>query len=71
MEHTTTTNSLFWRVAALVIHIILNIVIVTRLTDFDLTGSWLIFFGFLILLLLLIFLFIKHVLSFIYFIKNK
>lgn len=71
MEQRTKTNSLFFRVAALIIHTILNIVIVSKLTDFDLTGSWLGFFGFLILLLLLIFLFIKHLLSFIYFIKNN
>jgi membrane protein YdbS with pleckstrin-like domain len=71
MEHKTKTNSVFWRSAAIIIHIILNIIIVTRLTDFDLTGSWLIFIGFLLLLLVLIFLFIKHLLSFLYFLKNN
>ena len=71
MEQRTTTNGLLWRVAALIIHVLLNIIIITRLTDYDLTGSWLAFTGFLIVVLLLVFLFIRHLVSFIYFIKNK
>ena len=64
-------NSLFLRVGALLAHVILNIVIVAYATDYDVSGSWLAFIGFLILLFILLALFLKHLISFIQFIKTK
>jgi hypothetical protein len=68
---TKTTDQIFVRTALLLVHIILNIVVITRLTDFDLTGSWLVFTGFILLVFILLFLFIRHFLSFFQFLKNK
>ena len=72
MEHNSTfVNSMITRIAAIIVHALINIIIISRLTDYDLTGSWLSFFGFVLLLLILFFLFIKHLVSVIHFIKNK
>jgi LPXTG-motif cell wall-anchored protein len=64
-------NNLFIRVAAFLLHIVLNAVIVAYVTNYDISGSWLSFIGFLLLALLLLFLFIRHLISFIQFIKTK
>jgi uncharacterized MAPEG superfamily protein len=64
-------NDFVLRTAALLLHAAANIFIVTYLFKYDITGSWVFFIGFITLLLLLLFLFIKHLLSYIYFIKNK
>jgi hypothetical protein len=68
---TKTLNNFILRLIAIILHAILNFVAVNYLTNFDLTGSWLIFIGFILVLFVFFLLFIKHLLSFIYFIKNK
>ena len=64
-------NDFVLRTTALILHAAANIIIVTYLFNYDITGSWVFFIGFIALLLLLLFLFIKHLLSYIYFIKTK
>ena len=67
---TRATNTLIFRIAVLIVHALLNVIVVTSLLDYDLTGSWLVFAGFVLLLLVLAILFIRHLLSFISFIKK-
>jgi hypothetical protein len=64
-------NTFFFRIGALLLHALLNIIMVSWLTNYDITGSWLAVTGFLCLLFLLAILFIKHLLSFIQYIKTK
>jgi len=64
-------NNTILRVGALFIHVIVNIVIVAYVTRYDISGSWLSFAGFMVLLFILLIAFIKHLISFISFIKTK
>lgn len=64
-------NAFVLRTVALVLHAVANIIVITLLFNYDITGSWIFFIGFIAILLLLLFLFIKHLLSYIYFIKTK
>ncbi|HKO79267.1 MAG TPA: hypothetical protein VJU78_02690, partial [Chitinophagaceae bacterium] len=61
----------FIRTAALLLHALINFLLVSWLVNFDITGKWAFFIGFLIILLVLLYFFIKHIVSFIYFIKTK
>lgn len=58
------------RAGAILLHAAANFLLITWLTNFDITGSWLTLAGFIVLLALLLLLFIKHILSFIYFLKT-
>ncbi|HEU4634418.1 MAG TPA: hypothetical protein VFS22_10555 [Flavisolibacter sp.] len=64
-------DSFIIRVAALLAHAFLNIVIVSYLTNLDISGSWLRVSVFLIILFILLVLFIKHFISFINYLKTK
>jgi hypothetical protein len=64
-------NKLLIRAGALVLHAAANFFLVTYLTNFDITGSWLAIAGFIIVMGVLLVLFIKHILSFLYFVKTK
>ena len=64
-------NKLFIRVGALLAHVLLNVVLVTYATNYDITGSWLLTALFSLFLFLLLTLFIWHLLSFIKFIKTN
>jgi hypothetical protein len=64
-------NTLSVRTAAIIIHAIANFLLVTYLLAIDITGSWLYFIGFILIIALLLYLFIKHLVSYIYFIKIK
>lgn len=64
-------DNLLLRVVALLLHIVANFLLITWLTDFDITGSWLATGGFICLLAILLVLFIWHILKFLLFIKNK
>jgi hypothetical protein len=64
-------NSIFLRVAALLLHAVANFVLVNYLVNFDIAGKWVYFIGFIVLLLILIYFFIRHIVSFVYFIKTK
>ncbi len=64
-------NALLLRTAAIVLHAAANFLFVTFLLNYDISGSWLAFLGFIVLLLFLLFLFLKHALSYIYFLKTK
>jgi hypothetical protein len=64
-------NSLFIRSAALLLHALVNFLLVNWLVNFDITRKWIFFIGFVIALLALLYFFIKHIVSFIYFIKTK
>lgn len=63
-------NSILYRTVALVMHAVLNLVIVSYLVRLDTTGSWVNFTAFIAAMLVLLILFIKHLVSFIYFIKS-
>lgn len=63
-------NSILYRTVALVMHAVLNLVIISYLVRFDTTGSWVNFTAFIAAMLVLLILFIKHLVSFIYFIKS-
>ena len=64
-------NHLIVRLGALLGHALLNIIIVSYATGFDIAGSWLAVTGFFLLLFLLFVLFVKHLISFINYIKTK
>jgi hypothetical protein len=64
-------DHIFVRIGAILAHILLNIIIISYATSYDISGSWLTATGFFLLAFLLLVLFIKHLLSFINFIKNK
>jgi hypothetical protein len=64
-------NTTFLRTFLLLLHAAANFLLVTWLVDFDITGSWIRFIGFIVLLLALLYFFIRHVLSYIYFLKTK
>jgi LPXTG-motif cell wall-anchored protein len=65
-----TMNNLIFRTAAIIFHALLNVFIVSYLTGYDITGSWFRFIGFLLVLFFLLFFFIRHILSYIHFIKS-
>lgn len=65
-------NSLFVRTTAILLHAVLNFLLVNFfVSTYDLTGKWVLFIGFILFLLLLLYFFIKHIVSYIYFIKTK
>ena len=64
-------NNLIIRASALLIHILVNVILITWLMQSDLTGSWLTFAGFILLLLVLFYLLVIHLISFFQFIKTK
>ncbi|MBC6490366.1 hypothetical protein ACFSQD_08595 [Flavihumibacter stibioxidans] len=64
-------NNIFWRVTALFLHAMGNIIAGSYLTSFDITGSWLYVSIFVLVMILLLFLFITHLFSFIKYIKTN
>ncbi len=64
-------NQFALRTVLIILHAAANFILITILLDYDISGSWVRFIGFIALALLLLFLFIKHLLSYIYFIKTK
>lgn len=70
-QKTKTLRPLILRLLAVILHALLNFIAVSYLLDFDITGSWLVFIGFVLLVFLLVSLFLRHVISFIQFIKNQ
>ena len=73
MKPTTTKklNTFVLRIAAIVIHAILNFIAISYLVNYDITGSWIKFIGFTLLVFLLFYLFLIHLVSFINFLKHK
>ena len=63
-------NSLIWRSTALLLHAAANFFLISYLFRYDITGSWLYFIGFIAIALILLYLFIRHLVSYIYFIKK-
>jgi hypothetical protein len=63
-------NRLFWRTSLILAHAIANFILISMLFRYDITGSWLLFFGFIIIALVLFYLFVRHLVSYIYFIKK-
>ncbi|MCW3073393.1 MAG: hypothetical protein JWP69_462 [Flaviaesturariibacter sp.] len=64
-------NRLLLKLVLLLLHAFVNFVIISWLVNFDITGSWLTVAGFVLLVLALIVFFIRHLVSFYYFIKTK
>lgn len=63
-------NTLLLRMGALLLHAFLNFIFISWLFKFDITGSWIAFGGFFLLLFVLLIVFIKHLVSFINYIKS-
>jgi hypothetical protein len=70
-QYNQNMNNSLLRLALLLGHIMLNVVVVAWLTTYDITGSWISFLVFIAMMLLLLFFFIRHLLLFIQFLKNK
>ena len=68
---TKTFNSFVLRVAAIIIHAILNFIAISYMVNFDITGSWIKFIGFTLVVFAMFYLFLLHIVSFIHFVKNK
>lgn len=64
-------NTLFLRTTAILLHAAANFIVVSWLMGFDISAKWLSFTGFIIVLLALLYLFIRHIVSFIYFLKTR
>ena len=64
-------NHLLFRLAALLLHAVLNFILLSYLMDYDITGSWLKVVGFVLLIFMLLIAFIVHLLSFIKLIKTR
>jgi hypothetical protein len=64
-------NKLLLRVILISVHIFLNFILISYLMSFDVTGSWVKFSLFILLVISLLILFIKHLISFILFLKSK
>ncbi|MCE3282436.1 MAG: hypothetical protein K0Q66_1173 [Chitinophagaceae bacterium] len=64
-------NTILFRVGLLLLHILLNVVVVSYLTRFDLTGSWLALTAFVLLLFFMLALLIRHIISFINYAKHN
>ena len=64
-------NNSYLRFFVLVLHALANVAVIAFFTNFDLTGNWFAFGGFIIALLVLLLLFVQHLLLFLRFIKNK
>ena len=68
---TKTANSFILRLFGILLHAVLNFIIVSYLVNFDISGSWIVFIGFIIVVFFLSYVFLKHLASFIHFIINK
>jgi len=64
-------NPLLLRTIALLVHAALSLLIANWLLNFDITSRWLYFAGFIIVLLILLYFFVRHIISFLYFIKTN
>ncbi len=64
-------NTLLFRVGAILMHVFLNIVIVSYVTRYDVTGSWIAMTGFVLLLFIMLGLLVMHIMSFLNFLKHK
>jgi hypothetical protein len=64
-------DNLILRIGALLAHAFLNIVLVSYLFNFDITGSWLAVTLFFVALFILLIFFIKHFISFVNYLKTK
>ena len=63
-------SRLFRRILAIVLHLLLNVFVVTWVMQYDVTASWITFSGFVSLVLILLIFFTLHLISFFYFIKS-
>jgi hypothetical protein len=68
---TKTLQHSLLRLLAILLHALLNFIAISYLTDLDITGSWLLFAGVVLVVLVLLYLFLKHVFSFILFLKSR
>ena len=64
-------DAVYLRVGAILAHVILNIIVISWIVNFDITASWLRVAGFAAVLFLLLVLFIIHLISFIKYLKTK
>lgn len=66
-----TLNNFILRIAAILIHAILNFIAISYMVNFDISSSWIKFIAFTVAVFFLFYLFLLHIVSFINFLKNK
>ena len=64
-------NSVFTRTSLLVLHAIASVILLTYIVKFDISGRWLSFVGFVLLLFALMYLLVRHIISYVSYIKTK
>ena len=64
------SNKIF-RTVAILLHAVINFFLVSWMLKYDITGSWAGFVLFIVLCLLLLILFIKHLISFIKYLQSN
>ena len=68
---TKTLNGFIFRVAAIIVHAILNFIAISYMVNFDISGSWVRFVAFTLVVFAMFYVFLLHIVSFINFLKNK
>ena len=63
-------DKLILRTTALLLHGLFNFILLTWVMKFDLTGSWLLFIGFIILALAMLSLLVMHLVSYYFYLKT-
>jgi undecaprenyl pyrophosphate phosphatase UppP len=68
---TAMMKNVSFRIIALLLHVVVSFLCINWFLNFDITGKWIFFIGFIIVLLALMYLLVKHVIAFLYFLKTK
>ncbi len=63
-------TNLFYRIIAILVHAVVNFIIISSVLSYDISGSWLSFFLFMLLCVTLFTLFVLHLSLFIRFLKS-
>ena len=62
---------LFRRIIAILLHALVSAYLLSLVTRYKITDSWIVFAGFISFLLLLLFFFTLHIIAFYYFLKSR
>ena len=63
-------SNLFYRIIAILVHTVGNFIIISSVLSYDISGSWISFFLFILLCVVLFTLFVLHLSLFIRFLKS-
>jgi len=64
-------NNLAIRTIVLILHALLNFIVISYILDYDITGSWMRMILFSLLFITLLYFFVRHIISYIQFVKSK